>query len=142
MKRIKSFAALVTAVFLIMAISACENNSAENKSLWDSAIYVEDKEFGEGEKSFFLEVKTDEKSVTFTVNTDAENLEDALVEHKLIDGDKGPYGLYVKKVNGITADYDIDQSYWSLSENNNPLQTGASGVEISGGEHFEFTYTK
>ena len=29
---------------------------------------------------------------------------DALIEHNLIEGEKGAYGLYVKKVNGITAE--------------------------------------
>jgi hypothetical protein len=50
--------------------------------------------------------------------------------------------MYIKKVNGITADYDVDQSYWALSQDGTPSPTGASGAEIKGGEHFEFIYTK
>ena len=142
MKNMKPFLALLTVAFFIVALSACKGDKAENENLWDCAIYTEDKTFGIGERSFFAEVKAEDISVTFTINTDKENLEDALVEHKLIDGDKGPYGMYIKKVNGITADYDIDKSYWALSQNGTPLATGASGVEIKGGEHFEFIHTR
>ena len=69
-------------------------------------------------------------------------LGDALIEHNLISGENGPYGLYVKVVNGITADYDINQSYWSLSKDGEYLQTGVDVTEISDGEHYELTYTK
>ena len=127
---------------LCISMTGCKKEDAKVSSLWDNAIYTEDKTFGSGAKTFELEVKAEEKTVTFTVKTDKINLEDALVEHKLIDGEKGPYGMYIKNVNGITADYDINQSYWALSENGEPLMTGASGAEIKGGEHFEFTHTK
>ena len=68
--------------------------------------------------------------------------EEALTEKKLVEGEEGPYGMYIKKVTAITADYDVDQSFWSLSQNGTPLSTGASGAEIKGGEHFEFIHTK
>ena len=121
-----------------------QNNTAteEKAGLWSDAIYTENKTFGNGAKPFELEVKAEDKSVTFTIKTDADNLEEALVEHKLIEGEEGPYGMYIKKVNVITADYDVDQSFWSLSQNGTPLAPGASGAEIKGGEHFEFTHTK
>ena len=127
---------------LCISMTGCKKENVEAMSLWDNAIYTEDKTFGNGAKIFELEVKAEEKSVTFTIKTDADNLEEALFEHKLIDGEKGPYGMYIKKVNGITADYDVDQSYWALSQDGTPSATGASGAEIKGGEHFEFTHTK
>ena len=46
-----------------------------------------------------------------TINTDKEILRDALEEHNLISGEQGAYGLYVKVVNGIKADYDEDGGY-------------------------------
>lgn len=147
MKR-RGLCIVLLACALVLCISACTTEkpqvteNLQKTGAWKDAIYTEDTFFGKGEKTFELEVKADEKSVTFTINTDKDNLEDALTEHKLIDGEKGPYGLYVKKINGITADYDIDQSYWALSEDGEPLATGARGVEVKGGEHFEFTYTR
>ena len=56
----------------------------------------------------------DEHLVTFTINTDKEILGDALLELGLVAGEAGAYGLYVKRVNGVRADYDIDGHYWAL----------------------------
>ena len=40
------------------------------------------------------------------------------------------------------ADYDEDQTYWSLCRNGEALMSGASEVKISGGEAFEMIRTK
>ena len=130
----------LTFCILCLFVTAC--NKAPEKELWDTATYTQDTEFGNGAKTVTVEVKAQEKSVNFTINTDKETLGDALLEHDLISGSKGPYGLYVKVVNGIVADYDINQSYWSLTKNNGYMQTGVDGTEISDGEHYELTYTK
>ena len=122
-------------------MTACSDKTSE-KGLWEAATYTEDTELGSGAKAVIVEVKAEEKSVTFTINTDKETLGDALLEHNLISGEKGPYGLYVKTVNGITADYDINQRYWSLTKDGGYMQKGVDGTEISDGEHYELTYTK
>ena len=139
--KIKKIISFLLFFALCICISACGGDTSQD-DLWKDASYTNDAAFGNGAKIIELEVKAGNKSVTFTINTDADNLEDALTEHNIIDGDEGPYGIYIKKVNGITADYDVDQSYWSLSKNGEPLMSGASGVQLNGGEHFEFVYTK
>ncbi len=126
---------------LCMFMTAC-NVSTGEKSLWETATYTEDAELGNGGKVVTVDVVAGDKTVTFTINTDKEALGDALLEHGLISGEKGPYGLYVKVVNGITADYDINQSYWSLTKNSGYMQTGVDSTKISDGEHYEFTYMK
>lgn len=116
--------------------------SSAADGLWSKALYNEDKEFGTGAKVIKFEVKAEDKSVTFTIKTDKEKLSDALLEHELIAGDEGQYGLYVKSVNGITADYDTDKAYWSLSKDGVALNTGVDSTIINTDEHYEFTYTK
>ena len=113
----------------------------ENNSLWDSAEYTEDTELGEGAVTIRAEVKAEDKSVTFTVHTDSETLGAALLENDLISGDEGEFGLYIKFVNGIEADYDKDGTYWSLSRNGEYLMTGADSTPITDGEHYELTRT-
>lgn len=104
---------------------------------------------GDGEESatpitITLEViGPDGSSKEHTVKTDSsKNLRQALEGAGLISGDEGAYGMYVKVVDGITADYDVDQSYWSLSKNGEMLMTGVDSTKIADGDHFEFTYTK
>ena len=110
--------------------------------LWENATYTADKEFGNGSKTVQVEVKAGDSSITFTIKTDKTTLADAMLEHELIAGDEGPYGLYVKTVNGILADWDVDQTYWAVEINGKTASSGASDIEIIDGEHYEFTRKK
>jgi hypothetical protein len=112
------------------------------RDVWEDAVYTEDRSFGEGAKTFTLEIKVKEHLVTFTVSTDKSTVGDALLELGLISGDMGQYGIYVKNVNGMTADFDVDGSYWALYINGSASMNGASTVEIKAGEIYRFEYTK
>ena len=132
---------LSTLVVSLLFTAGCAQK-VKAEELWENAAYTSDKTFGEGKTTIEVEVKAEEKSVTFTINTDKENLADALLEHKLVEGEDGPYGLYIKKVNGILADYDVNKAYWSLCKGGEMLMNGASDTKISEGEHYELVYAK
>ena len=106
-----------------------------------NAVYTQDKTFGNGEKTVMVTVITDDNSVKFTLNTDKDTLGDALKEYGLIEGDNGSYGLYVKKVNGIRADYDSDKAYWAFFKDGSPLEAGVDSTQINSGDSFEIRYT-
>lgn len=110
--------------------------------LWENATYTENISLGEGEKSIEVDVKAGEKAITITINTDAENLEDALLGVELIQGEEGAYGLYIKTVNGILADYDVDKSYWAFYKDGKYLTSSAKDTSILSGDSFELVYTK
>ena len=138
MKKIfKSAISLILVAILLVSFASCGSTDP-----WADAIYTEDKTFGEGSKTVTVIVTVGENSVTFTVNTDKKILGDALLEHQLVEGEMGDFGLYIKKVNGITADYNVDQSYWSFTKNGEYMMTGVDGVEIANGEQYELTYAK
>lgn len=122
--------------------SAADSGQTEEDTVWADALYTEDTTLGEGETEIFVSVIIDEKTVKFTIKTDKEKLGDALTEVKLVEGEQGPYGLYIKKVNGISAVYETDSAYWSLSLNGEAAVTGADSVDISAGAQYELTYTK
>ena len=155
MKRILSLILTLAMVCLLMAsCSALETlgfakpgtnenvGGDDNLGLWANATYTSDTELGTGAKTIEVEVKVEDKSVTFTIHTDKEILGDALLEHGLIAGDVGMYGLYVKTVNGMLADYDVNKSYWSFYKGGEMMMTGVDGESISGGEHYEIIYAK
>ena len=77
-----------------------------------------------------------------TITTKASKLADALLEAGFVEGPIEEYGLYITTVDGETADWNVDQSYWALSQNGEYLMTGASETDIHDGDHFELTYTK
>lgn len=143
MKQTTKIIALLILVIVMTSLFASCASDADASSLWEKADYKSDTTFGSGSTTVNVTVKAGEKSVTFTLKTDKTTLGDALLEHGLISGDQGEYGLYVKKVNGITADYDIDGAYWAFNDGNgNMMPIGVDGANIADGEKFELVYTK
>ena len=132
--------ALSVVLVLMLCLASC--NKVDAEGLWEEATYRRDMTFGKGETTVQLEVKVEDESITFTVNTDKKTLGDALLEHKLIEGDQGAYGLYVKKVNGIRADYDLDGAYWAFYENGEYAMTGVDSTAINEGTVYRLVYTK
>lgn len=131
---------LLLFVTLLLGMTAC--GKKEETDLWADAVYTEDTTLGEGSKTLTVVVEAEEKKVTFTVLTDAENVGAALLEQELIEGEEGDYGLYIKKVNGMTADYDENQSYWAFYQNGEYMMTSADLTPFEDGEQYEFVYTK
>ena len=140
MKKILTLTLLIAICLTSVLLVSCKKIDAEG--LWENATYRADKSFGKGEKTVTVDVVVEDKSVTFTIKTDKDTLGDALIEHKLIEGEDGPFGLYVKKVNGIYADYDTDGYYWGLKKNGETCMTGVDSTIISDGEHYELVLTK
>ena len=131
-------------IFLAFACLFCfiGCNTVEKTGVWESATYRKDMQFGEGAKTVIVEVKAEEQLVTFTIKTDKETVGAALLEHNLIAGEESQYGLYVKVVNGMTADYDTDQSYWAFYINGEYAMTGVDGTTITEGAIYQLAYTK
>ena len=140
-KMIRSVVLVALVLSFVLCLVSC-NEKIDAEGLWKNATYRSDKEFGKGEKTVEVEVKVEEQSVTFTIHTDADTLGDALLEHELIAGEDGQYGIYVKTVNGILADYDVNKSYWGFYQNGEYLMSGVDTTAIVGGEHFEIVYSK
>ncbi|MBQ9785269.1 MAG: DUF4430 domain-containing protein [Clostridia bacterium] len=95
------------------------------------------------EKTFtFIVVDAEGESTTFTVTTTKTNVGAALQEEGLIEGEESEYGLYVKKVNGIRADYTLDGAYWAFYEGDQMASKGVDATEIENGATYKFVYTK
>lgn len=141
MKKMKKFAgSLVLVLMMALGLTACGKKEA--KDVWADAKYTEDTTLGEGSKTLMIVVEAEEKEVTFTVQTDADTVGDALLEQELIAGEEGDYGLYVKEVNGMTADYEEDQSYWAFYQNGDYMMSGVDQTPFEDGEQYELVYTK
>lgn len=142
MKTNRFVLALVLLLTLCLAAlpSCCE--TAVLSGLWENAVYTEDTELGTGSKTLIAEVTAQEKTVTFTIHTDSAVVGDALLEQGLIAGEEGMYGLYVKVVNGMTADYDIDQSYWAFFINGEYATVGVDWADIDEGAVYQLVYTR
>lgn len=154
----KSISVLIS-LLLILTFTACGNDVTESPAgenttlssedttagesgIWANALYTEDTTLGEGAVTIYLSVITPEKTVKFIINTDKTVLGDALSEVNVIEGEEGPYGVYIKKVNGISAVYETDGAYWSVSVDGQTAVTGVDSIGIADGGKYELTYTK
>lgn len=117
-------------------------DAAAAEGLWADAVYTEDTTLGEGKKAVTVKFTAEEKTITFTIMTDKTILGDALTDAALVEGEQGAYGLYIKKVNGITADYDVNGAYWGFFIDGEYAATGVDSTEIADGAVYELAYTK
>ena len=138
MKKLASISvSLLLLAVCILSLTACGNN-VNKEGLWENATYLEDTTLGEGSTTFKMVVKAGEQSVTFTVNTNKETVGAALLELNLIEGDNGMY----TKVNGITADYNVDKSYWGFFVNDAYANEGIDTTKIEKDSTYKLEYTK
>lgn len=93
-----------------------------------------------GEKAITIEViGKDGKSTVYELNTDAEYLRGALEETEgltFADTDG-----YVNTINGVTADYSVDASYWAIYVNGEYGNYGINEQPVADGDAFKFEYT-
>ena len=140
MKNLKKIITSLLVFTMFFTFVACEKDTAA--SLWDNAMYTTDTSLGEGTKTLTVLVKCEEKTVTFTIKTDKATVGEALMDHSLVTGDQGDYGLYIKSVNGIKADYDTDKAYWAFLQNGEYMMTGVDTTNFESGQSYELVYTK
>ena len=93
---------------------------------------------GEGSKSFDLTI-VDKEGVShlYQIHTDEEFVGFALIAHELIEGEEGPYGMYIKSVLGQVLDYETDGMYWSFYVGGEYAMTGVDLTPVTEGESYE-----
>ncbi len=146
--KITRFLSVVFCVALIVAmalsLTAC-NQTKEDKTPSSSDTVSDNTatKIGDGATEFEFTVTDKDGNVTeFTVCTDKTVVGDALLDAGLIEGEEGQYGLYVTKVNGIVADYNIDQTYWAFYIDGQYASTGVDQTNIEVGKTYEFKVSK
>ena len=151
----KKFLAIILALVMALSLMACGNTPAQqpdnsddantgitdganNDANVDAPVVTDGATLGEGAHSFTLEITDAEgKTITATINTDEETVGAALLKLNIIQGENSDYGLYVKTVNGITADYDKDQTYWSFYIDGEYAQTGVDMTAVNDGSTYK-----
>ena len=123
--------ALFLAILTLFSLVACAD--VEKTGDWENATHVRDMEFGKGAKTVTVKVTAGDQTLTFTLKTDKETLGDALKEHDLIVEDNG----LVTTVNGIYADWDNGQWWWSFTKNGEMMMQGVNDTAIADGEQYE-----
>ncbi len=153
MRNFKRILLLILCIVLVAAVAlfvqGCKNNKGENPETTDAVTTSADtteesvSELGEGKNQFtFKVVDKGGNETVFCINTDKTIVGEALMDLGLIEGEEGDFGLYVKKVNGIVADYDVDQTYWAFYVNGEYAMSGVDTTEIENGAEYSFKIEK
>ena len=123
--------------------TGCNNTTEAPQTSEATSSAVSATPVGEGTTKFtFTVTDPDGNETAFLVSTDKTVVGEALQELNLIQGEEGPYGLYVKTVNGITVDYDSDGMYWAFYINGEMAPTGVDLAEIKPNESYAFKASK
>ena len=139
-----------TLIFVIIAVitilsTGCNSNKPEEIQQVSTTVQAQGEitVLGEGAKQFSFSVTDADGIVSnFEIHTDKTLVGEALEELTLIAGDEGPYGLYVKRVNGITLDYDKDGMYWAFYINGEMAMSGVDTTEIVENATYSFKAEK
>lgn len=98
----------------------------------------------EGSKAITIEVvNSQETSTLYEVKTDAEYLIGAMddADGLTYDGSEGEYGFTVSAINGETADFNVDSSYWAFYVNGEYCNYGVSEQPVNDGDAFQIVYS-
>lgn len=156
----KKFTTLMLAMMLALSLTACgANNSAPAKTTTNETASteatVETENADAAETTAETAADTKEAAASFTVvvtdlngtetvfeySSDAATVGEALLAEGLIAGEDSDYGLYVTEVNGMTADWDADQTYWAFLIDGEYAVTGVDSTEITDGATYSFVLT-
>ena len=154
----KKFLAIILALVMALSLVACGSTPAQQPDSSndanaevtdgvnigntdanvDAPVVTDGAVLGEGAHSFVLEITDAEgKTITATINTDEETVGAALLKLNIVQGEDSEYGLYVKTVNGVTADYEKDQTYWSFYIDGEYAQTGVDMTAVNDGSTYK-----
>lgn len=144
--QMKKLLSLILCMVLIAAMAlfaaGCGDKTAQGE---ESAVvsFESGSVLGEGETSFpFTVIDGDGNEAAFEIKTDKSTVGEALLDAGMIAGEAGDYGLYVKTVNGITVDFDVDGTYWAFYINGEYAMSGVDTTDVEAGAAYSFKIEK
>lgn len=147
-------AALLLACMLALSFAACGKGETDSTASSDAETTAKFSErtteatepwtsVGEGDCAFpFIVTFADGTKQDYVISTSKKTVGEALVDAGLIAGEESEYGLYVKTVCGVTADYDADGTYWALYVDGEPSLVGVDSLKCADVMDVEFRIAK
>ena len=142
----KKIIALLLSICLLFVLSACiDANKVSQKleeKLEDVGALEETPKPNEGEATFtVIVVHKDGTEKEFTYTTTEAYVGPVLQNDGLIEGNAGPYGLEITKVDGEQAIYNEDNAYWSVYEGEEYAMQGIDTTPVVDGGVYKLVYT-
>ena len=136
-KTMKQTLKISISLISLLAICLCVFSCAKPETgLWKDATYTKDTTLGEGSVTVKVDVVAEDKTVTFTLKTDAKNLGEALYSLELIND-----ASFFDTLNGMRADWSTDKAYWAFYKGDEYMMVGVDRAPVSEGTHYRLVYT-
>ena len=144
MKSLSSLLCMMLIVAMALFTVGCNSSDKSGAESTEGVVATADSNvLGEGQTTFnFTVVDKDGNETEFEIHTDKETVGEALLEVNMIAGEESEYGLYVKTVNDITADYDSDGVYWAFYVNGEYATSGVDTTPVTAGDSYSFKVEK
>ncbi|MBQ6065365.1 MAG: DUF4430 domain-containing protein [Clostridia bacterium] len=141
-KRIGSLVCVILAVLLCLCGCEAKQTAANHTATSAAADLSAAEKLGEGSRQFYFTVTfADGTGKAYDIATDETTVGAALAALDLAQGEQTQYGLFVKTVCGVRADYDLDNAYWAFYIDGEYAMTGVDGADITDGGVYAFVYT-
>lgn len=141
----KKIIALLMAACLLFVLAGCDFNKVSQsveKGLEDSGVLEETPAPNEGEATFtVIVVHKDGSEKEFTYTTTEPYVGPVLTADGLLEGNDGPYGLEITKVDGEQAIYTEDNAYWAVYEGEAYAMQGIDTTPVVDGAVYKLVYT-
>ena len=147
----KMISAVLSLTLAASLLAACGNTAASSEAVSSEVVSSEASSVEESSseatetaaEATFTVVDADGNSTEIPlIITDGEKLSDALAAAGVISEEEASAG-FVTTVNGVTADYNADGSWWCLTDAAGEMTTvGVADIELHDGDSYAFTYTK
>ena len=121
-KKMERALALILLFLMLVTVSACDKPQTDTSSKEITVTVVFE----------------NEETKEFVIETEAQYLAEALAEKKIIEYQEDGY---YTTVDGVTADYSVNKSWWCLTQNGKMSAEGFNTQPIADGDRFEITYT-
>lgn len=122
---------LVIALSMLLILFAAGCGNVGGRPADEKPVVSDGETIGQGSRAFAAQiVDLDGSEISFTVKTDKTIVGEALQELGVLKGEEGPYGLYIKMVNGKALDYEKDGAYWAFYVDGAYAVTGVDETEI------------
>ena len=126
----KKLLAMILCAALLLGLAACGAKQEEAPA-------------SDGEKVSFtvVVVHKDGSEKTFTYETNEKFVGPVLTADGLLEGNAGPYGLEITKVDGEKAVYSEDKAYWAVYEGEEYALQGIDTTPVKEGQVYKLVWT-
>ena len=135
----KKLLAIILSILVLVSLCACQ--SAPQNATENNAPANPEEESASMMTFTVTVVHKDGSSKDFTFETAQRFVGPVLEAEGLIEGNAGPYGMEITKVDGVQAIYSVDKAYWAVFEGEEYALQGIDTTPVVDGGVYKLVYT-